>query len=72
MTTHLWIIPITLELVVVQLLTALWPANVTATPKWECTSVGGWYFAIHGRQAFVPASDDATSLKFIPPNKMCA
>ena len=70
MINRIWIIWVAIETAAVLMLAALWPANVSAAPKWECTSAGGWSMAIDGRRTFVPVSDDATVLEFIPPNKM--
>ena len=41
MTKRVWIIWVTIEIAAVLVLAALWPANASATPKWECTSAGG-------------------------------
>ena len=70
MINRIWIIWVAIETAAVLMLAALWPANASAAPKWECTSAGGWSMAIDGRRTFVPVSDDATVLEFIPPNKM--
>ena len=70
MINRIWIIWVAIETAAVLMLAALWSANASAAPKWECTSAGGWSMAIDGRRTFVPVSDDATVLEFIPPNKM--
>ena len=59
-----------ITLVLLLVLTALLPANAATTPKWECTSAGGWSMAIDGRRTHVPVGDDVTVLEFIPPNRM--
>ena len=70
MINRIWIIWVAIETAAVLMLAALWPANASAAPKWECTSAGGWSMAIDGRRTVVPVRNDATVLEFIPPNKM--
>ena len=70
MTKRVWTIWVAIELAAVLMLAALWPANASAAPKWECTSVGGWSMAIDGRRTSIPVSDVATVLELSAPNKM--
>ena len=49
------------------MLAALWPANASAAPKWEC---GGWSMAIDGRRTSIPTSEAATVLELSAPDKM--
>ena len=58
------------ELAAIIIVAALWPTNVSAVPKWECTSVGGWSMAIDGRRTSIPISDVATVLELSAPDKM--
>tara|TARA_A100001015_G_C14632170_1_gene572136 strand:- start:111 stop:578 length:468 start_codon:yes stop_codon:yes gene_type:complete len=70
MIKRVWIIWVAIEIAAVLMLAALWPANASATPKWECTSTGGWSMAIDGRRTSIPISDVATVLEFGAPDKM--
>ena len=70
MIKRVWIIWVAIEIAAVLMLTALWPADAYATPKWECTSAGGWSMAIDGRRTSIPISDVATVLEFSAPDKM--
>ena len=70
MTKCVWIIWVAIELAAVLMLAALWPANASAAPKWECTSAGGWSMAIDGRRTSIPISDVATVLELSAPDKM--
>jgi hypothetical protein len=40
MAKHVWIIWVAVELAVVLMLAALWPANASAASKWNCISAG--------------------------------
>ena len=51
------IVWVAIELTAVLLLAAVWPANASAAPKWECASAGGWSMAIDGRRTSIPISD---------------
>ena len=64
------IIWVAIEIAAVLMLAALWPANASAAPKWECTSLGGWSMAIDGRRTSIPISDVATVLELSAPDKM--
>jgi len=70
MTKRVWIIWAAIELAAILMLAALWPANASAAPKWECTSAGGWSMAIDGRRTSIPISDVATVLELSAPDKM--
>ena len=70
MINRVWIICVAVELAAMLLPAALWPANASAAPKWECTSVGGWSMAIDGRRTSIPISDVATVLELSAPDKM--
>ena len=70
MINRIWIIWVAIEIAVVLMLAALWPANASAAPKWECTSAGGWSMAIDGRRTSIPISDVATVLELSAPDKM--
>ena len=70
MTKRVWIIWVTIEIAAVLVLAALWPANASATPKWECTSAGGWSMAIDGRRTSIPISDVANVLELSAPDKI--
>ena len=54
MINRIWIIWVAIEIAATLTLAALWPANASAAPKWECTSAGGWSMAIDGHRTFVP------------------
>ena len=70
MIKRIWIIWVAIELAAALMLAALWPANASAAPKWECTSAGGWSMAIDGRRTSIPISDVATVLELSAPDKM--
>jgi len=70
MIKRVWIIWVTIELAAVLLFAALWPANASAAPKWECTSAGGWSMAIDGRRTSIPISNVATGLELSAPDKI--
>ena len=70
MTNRILIIWVAIELAAILMLAALWPANASAAPKWECTSAGGWSMAIDGRRTSIPISDVATVLELSAPDKM--
>ena len=70
MINRIWIIWVAIETAAVLMLAALWPANASAAPKWECTSAGGWSMAIDGRRTSIPISDVVTVLEFSEPGKM--
>ena len=70
MINRVWIIWVAVELAALLLLAALWPANVSAGPKWECTSAGGWSMAIDGSRTSIPMSDVATILELSAPDKI--
>ena len=70
MTKRVWIIWVAIEIAAVLMLAALWPANASATSKWECTSAGGWSMAIDGRPTSIPISDVAIVPELSAPDKM--
>ena len=70
MINRIWIIRVAIEIAAVIMLAALWSANASAAPKWECTSAGGWSMAIDGRRTSILISDVATVLELSASDKM--
>ena len=60
MQKRFWSIWLVIELAFILLVSLAWPVH--ASPKWECTSAGGWSMAIDGPRTSIPISDVATVL----------
>ena len=70
MINRIWIMRVAIEITALLLLAALWPANASTAPKWECTSAGDWSMAIYGLRTPIIISDVAPVLDFNAPDKM--